>query len=197
MIGRRSGRSRILTLANLLSLLRIALIPVFFALIVGQGTEVAGLLLFAVVASTDWADGYVARRTGQVTEVGKVLDPLADRLAIGAALVAVVLRDAFPLWAAALILVRDVIVVVAGAILLAMRGIRIDVRRGGKAATLLLMIAVPCVAWGALDLPFATPVSVVGWVCYGIGIALSYGITVRYAVDLRRAWSGASASDNG
>ena len=72
--------------------------------------------------ATDWVDGYVARRTGQVSELGKVLDPVADRLAIAAGLIALVVRGVFPLWAALLILVRDVAVLVAGAALLCATG---------------------------------------------------------------------------
>ncbi|HEX9235943.1 MAG TPA: CDP-alcohol phosphatidyltransferase family protein, partial [Actinomycetota bacterium] len=83
---------RVATVPNLLSLLRILMIPVFVLLILHHGTEMAGLLLLGAVVSTDWLDGYLARRTGQVSNVGKVLDPVADRLAIAAALVAMVVR---------------------------------------------------------------------------------------------------------
>jgi cardiolipin synthase len=188
-------RSRILTAPNVLSLVRIAMIPVFFALIVHHGSEAAGLLLFGVVASTDWVDGYVARRTGQVTELGKVLDPVADRLAIAAALVAVVVRDAFPLWAAIAIIARDVVVVLAGAIAMGRRHVRIDVRRSGKVATLLLMVGVPFIAWGAFGLPLDRLATVMGWACYAVGITLYYWTAGRYAIDLRRALAAADRSD--
>ena len=187
--------SRIATVPNVLSLARIALVPAFVALIVHRGTEAEGLLLFGVVASTDWIDGYLARRTGQVTDLGKLLDPLADRLAIAAALAAVVIRDAFPLWAAVAIVARDAVVLVAGAIVLSRRGIRIDVRRSGKAATFLLMLGVPFVAWGAFGLPFAWLCTAVGWSSYAVGITLSYWTTWRYAGDARRAIAGERASD--
>src|SRR5947208_15893931 len=96
---------RIATVPNLLSLIRILLIPVFVLLILHHGTEEAGLLLLGAVVATDWIDGYVARHTGQVSNVGKILDPVADRLAITAALLAMVARHAFPLWAALLVIV--------------------------------------------------------------------------------------------
>ena len=66
------------------------------------------------MVATDWVDGLVARRTGQVSELGKVLDPTADRLAIAAGLIAFVVRGVIPLWAALLILVRDAVVLIAG-----------------------------------------------------------------------------------
>ena len=190
MVQPRPDASRVVTVPNLLSMTRIALVPVFVALILRDGAEVVGLVLFGVVASTDWIDGYVARRTGHVTELGKIIDPVADRLAIGGALVAVVIRDAFPLWAAAAIIVRDALVLVAGLAVLFARGVRIDVRRSGKVATFLLMLGVPCIAWAGFDLPFAPLFELVGWAAYGTGISLYYWTTVRYADDVRRAWSG-------
>src|SRR5436309_428134 len=109
---------RVATVPNLLSFLRILLIPVFVLLIAHRGTEAGGLLLLGAVVATDWVDGTIARRTGQVSELGKVLDPVADRLAIAAALIALVVRKAFPLWAALLILVRDALILLAGLALL-------------------------------------------------------------------------------
>lgn len=175
--------ARVATVPNLISLLRILLIPAFVLLLLGDDTEWAGLLLLAGVVSTDWVDGYVARRTGQVSEVGKVLDPVADRLAIGAALVALVVRDAFPLWAALLILVRDGLVLLAGLALLTTRGRRIDVRFIGKVATFVLMMGVPLVAWGEFGLPLAGAAKAVGWVAFAIGISEYYVATGLYVLD--------------
>src|SRR6476659_3400544 len=97
------GSSAILTIPNIISFIRIAFIPVFFVLIINDPTTFWGLVLFGLVVATDWVDGLIARRTGQVSELGKILDPVADRLAIAAALITLVVRDAFPLWAALLI----------------------------------------------------------------------------------------------
>jgi cardiolipin synthase len=153
--GREPASSAIVTVPNLLSFARILLIPVFVGLIVHRGTEMVGMLLFAGVAATDWVDGYVARRTNQVSELGKILDPVADRLAVGAGLVAVMARGALPLWAGLAVLVRDGAVLVAGAAMLAGRGVRIDVRFLGKSATAILMVAITWIAWGNFDLPLA------------------------------------------
>jgi cardiolipin synthase len=184
---RQASTSAVLTIPNALSLARIATIPVIVWAIVHRGTEAVGLLAFGLVASTDWLDGYVARRTGRVSELGKLLDPVADRLAIVAILAALVVRGAFPLWAAALIVVRDVALLIIGAVVLAARGIRIEVRRIGKAATLALMVAVPWIAWGAFDLWLGPAASVVGWIAFAVGIVLSYTAAAVYAVDLRHA----------
>ncbi|MGA9160724.1 MAG: CDP-alcohol phosphatidyltransferase family protein [Actinomycetota bacterium] len=179
---------RILTIPNLLSFLRIALIPVFVTLIVDPDTTEAGLALFVVVLATDWVDGAIARATGQVSELGKVLDPVADRLAIAAGLIALVVRDAFPLWAALLILLRDVAVLVAGLVLLSKRRARIEVRYLGKVATFALMAAIACIAWGTLGYALAPAALACGWAIFVAGIVEYYVATALYVGDLRRAW---------
>ena len=179
--------SRVLTIPNAISALRIALIPVFVALIVDENTTTAGLIMFGLVVATDWVDGTIARRTGQVSELGKVLDPVADRLAIAAGLIALAVRGVFPVWAAVLILVRDVAVLVVGVFLLTRRHVRIEVRWIGKVATFSLMVAVPAVAWGALGLPLAGAATAVGWVSFAVGIVEYYVAAAVYARDARRA----------
>jgi cardiolipin synthase len=183
------GTDRILTLPNVISFARIASIPVFVWLIVERETTFAGLIVFAVVVATDWVDGAIARATGQFSEVGKVLDPVADRLAIGAGLIALVVRDAFPLWAALLILARDALILIAGLVLLSTRRVRIEVRYIGKMATFSLMAAIGCIAWGELGYPFAPAFLATGWVFYAVGIVESYVAAVLYAGDLRAAVS--------
>ena len=111
---------RVATIPNaLISLLRVLAIPVFVLLIVDRDTTFSGLILFGAVAATDWVDGVVARATGQVSEFGTILDPVADRLAIAAGLIALVVRGAFPAWAAVAVVLRDVGVLVVGLALLA------------------------------------------------------------------------------
>jgi len=185
--GHDPSLDRIATVPNLLSLLRILLIPVFVWLILQEGTEAAGLVLLVVVVSTDWVDGYIARHTGQVSNLGKVLDPLADRLAIAAGLIAVVIAGAFPLWAALLVLVRDAVVVVVSIVLLARARIRLDVRWIGKTATLALMAGIPLASWAGFDLPGATLAGIAGWSLYALGIVLYYVAAGWYARDIRAA----------
>jgi cardiolipin synthase len=186
-MGESSSLDRVVTVPNALSLFRILMIPVFVGLLLHHGTEEAGLALLGLVVSTDWIDGYVARRTGQVSTVGKILDPLADRLALAAALVACVVRDAFPLWAALLVLVRDGAILVVSGVLLLAGGIRLDVRWVGKAATLALMAGIPLIAWANFDLALAGIARPLGWILYGAGIVLYYVATAFYASDIARA----------
>jgi len=187
-MGQRADTDRILTIPNVISFLRIALIPVFFALIVDRDTTFGGLVLFVFVVATDWVDGALARATGQVSELGKVLDPVADRLAIAAGLIALVVVDAFPLWAALLILVRDLAILVAGIVLLAKRHTRIEVRYIGKVATFALMTSIACIAWGNLGYVLSEAALACGWAIFAAGIVEYYVATVLYVGDLRRAW---------
>ena len=192
MDGEQAGRApasldRIATFPNLLSLVRILLIPVFVWLIVNRGTEAAGLILLTAVVATDWVDGYVARRTGQVSNLGKVLDPVADRMALTAALVALVARNAFPLWAALLVICRDALILLAGAVLLVRYRIRLDVRWVGKVATFGLMCAIPLVAWGSFGLFLHGFATAAGWVIFVPAIALYYLAAAVYSVDVVRA----------
>jgi cardiolipin synthase (CMP-forming) len=182
-----AGLDRIATVPNFLSLIRILLIPLFVALILHHGTEAAGLVLLAAVVATDWVDGYVARRTGQVSAVGKLLDPVADRLALAAALIALVVRGAFPLWAALLVLVRDALILAAGLVLLVRTKVRLDVRRIGKVATFGLMCGIPLIAWGRFGLVLHAVALPAGWGLFVAGIVLYYVATGYYASDVVRA----------
>ena len=178
---------RIATVPNALSLARILLIPLFVLLILHRGTEAAGLVVLIVVVGTDWVDGYIARHTGQVSNLGKVLDPVADRLAIASGLVAVVVRHAFPLWAALLVIVRDALVIAAGGLALVVARVRIDVRWIGKLATFWLMSAIPLIAWGNFHLFLHRLALPFGWVIFWLGIAAYYAAAVMYAFDIARA----------
>lgn len=184
----RSSR-RILTVPNLLSFVRILLIPVFVVLLVDPDSRLAGFLLLGAVVATDWVDGVVARRTGQVTELGKLLDPFADRLALAAALITFVLIEVFPLWAALAVLLRDAVVLGAGVVLTVTGGPRIDVRTIGKYATFTLMWGIPLIAWGNAGLPLDDLALVLGWVWFPVGLLEYYVAAGAYARDLRIAYA--------
>ena len=190
--GRQRPTRAVLTVPNLLSLLRILLIPPIVALIVHHGTELWGLVLFGFVVSTDWVDGTIARRTGQISELGKILDPTADRLAMGAGLVALALRGAFPWWAAGAILVRDAAVLCAGVGLFWRRRVRLDVRPIGKVATFSLMAAVTWISWGNLGYALDDAALTLGWVSFAAGIIEYYVAAGLYLGDLRRALAEAA-----
>ena len=101
-----------MTLANKITLIRIAMIPLFIicALINQTGAQIAALVLFCVASFTDFLDGYVARKYNQVTDFGKFVDPLADKLLVTAALLVFVEKGLFPAWMVFVILAREFII---------------------------------------------------------------------------------------
>jgi cardiolipin synthase len=175
---------RIATVPNLLSAIRIAAIPVFVLLLLHHGTEAAGLIILGIIVSTDWIDGYIARHAGQVSTVGKVLDPVADRLALASALIALMVRHAVPLWAGLLVIGRDGAILAAGGILLLKFRVRIDVRWIGKAATFALMLGIPLIAWANFGLWLHGVAKGLGWFFFVAGITAYYAATLVYAADM-------------
>jgi cardiolipin synthase len=179
--------SAVLTIPNLLSSVRIAAIPLFCWLIARTDTRLAGIALFAIVVGTDWVDGYVARRLGQESELGRILDPVADRLAIAAGILTFTIVGIFPFWAALLVLLRDVVVLLGGATLLWSRNLRVDVRGIGKVATFSLMTAITWIAWGNAGGPLGEVLLAGGWLAFVIGIVEYYLAMGMYAIDIREA----------
>jgi cardiolipin synthase len=179
--------SAVLTIPNLLSAVRIVAIPLFCWLTARPDTRLAGIALFAIVVATDWVDGYVARRLGQETELGRILDPVADRLAIAAGILTFTIVGILPFWAALLVLLRDVAVLLGGATLLWARHLRVDVRGIGKVATFSLMAAITWIAWGNAGGPLGDVLLAGGWLAFVVGIVEYYIATGIYAIDIRDA----------
>jgi cardiolipin synthase (CMP-forming) len=133
---------RILTVPNLLSFARLAILPLIYLDLV-SGAHLRAFVLLVVFASTDWFDGYIARRFDQVSKLGKLLDPLSDRVLFVVVGIGFAMGELLPWWAILLLLGRDLLVVASGGIVLLRGGIRPDVTRLGKAATFGLLFALP------------------------------------------------------
>lgn len=133
----------ILTIPNAVSAVRISLIPVFVWLLVGRDDPTAAGLLLGFIGATDWVDGYLARRLGQVSELGKILDPIADRAAVMTALLAGWAAGVLPGWFTIAVLARELLVITGTGWAVARRGVRIPVRRVGKVATFAIYFALP------------------------------------------------------
>ena len=171
---------RILSLPNALSFLRLATVPVFVWLFVSGETN-AAVALYAAGACTDFFDGYLARRFDAVTELGKILDPLADRIFIIALAVALVGSEALPLWLALGIVARDVLLVSAFPFV-DKRGIaRIPVSFAGKSATAALLLGLTLMAYSETTLPGAGLPYEVGFACVVIGAVLYWVTAFLYA----------------
>src|SRR5882757_3342296 len=101
--------TRVWTVPNLLSMLRLAGVPVFLWLVLGPQADAWALVLLMVAGVTDYLDGYLARRLGQTSQLGQILDPVADRLYILAVVIGLALRDIVPWWFAVILPLRDVL----------------------------------------------------------------------------------------
>lgn len=132
--------TRALTAPNVISVVRICLIPVFAWIFLSGEADLAAFCILAVLGGTDWVDGFVARRTGQISVLGKLLDPVADRVAIITVLLALAFRGTVWWPVAASILVRDAVVSLVFFVLESRRFPRLAVNFTGKVATSLIFL---------------------------------------------------------
>jgi cardiolipin synthase len=179
--------SRIVTIPNALSLFRLACIPIFLWLLFGRDDRAAAAYLLAGLGATDWVDGYIARRFDQVSELGKVLDPVADRLLLLVGVVGITIDGSAPLVVAVLTLFREGVVAVVGLTLAALGAKRIDVTWAGKAGTFGLLFAWPLFLVSASDVGFADAARVAAWVFAVPGLAYSYISAAGYVPLAREA----------
>ena len=188
---------RIVTVPNLLTLLRLACVPLFLYLLFGLDEKVAAAGLLAVLGATDWFDGKIARRYDQVSELGKLLDPAADRILLITAVIAITIDGGVPLWFAAPIMIREPIMFAAVIALGLLGAKRIDVTWFGKAGTFGLMFAFPLFLVGNSDASWAAEAETAAWLCGIPGLALSLYATVLYVPMARRALAEGRAERDG
>ncbi|QCQ93838.1 CDP-alcohol phosphatidyltransferase family protein [Rhodococcus sp. SGAir0479] len=184
-----AGDDRILTVPNLLSVVRLAGVPLFLYLLLGPHADGWALAILMLSGFTDWADGKLARLLDQTSRLGALLDPLVDRLYVITTLVAFVLRDIIPWWVAAILIGRDLVLALT---------LPVYRRRGlpppeviylGKAATFALMFALPLVLaaqgdWGVASVAHAWGYALLVW-----GTALyvwTGGLYIAKAVGVAR-----------
>lgn len=177
------GQDRILTVPNAVTGVRLLCVPLLLWLMLRpdhRGWYPAALLL-AFLGATDGVDGFVARRFDQVSTVGKVLDPVADRLLIGAAGIAAVALGAVPLWFGVAAVVREGVVAAGFLAVAAAGGRRIDVQWSGKAGTFGLMCALPLFLAGHANDDWRQLAEILAWVFAVPGLVLGWYAAVTYA----------------
>ena len=177
---------RVLTVPNLLSALRLLGVPLFLWLILGPQADALAIVVLALAGFTDWLDGYLARKWHQISRLGQLLDPVADRLYILATLVGLLLRGIVPLWFVILLVSRDVIMSML-LVVLKGRGVTgLPVHFLGKAATFCLLYAFPLLLLGDGTGWLADTAKVVGWAFAVWGTALYWWAAVLYIGQARR-----------
>lgn len=182
-----------LNLANAVTVARILLVPVFLVVLLSGIPEpygdVAAAAVFVLAAATDKLDGYIARRRHAVTALGQFLDPLADKLLVAAALIALVGQGRVPAWVATVIIVREVAVSALRTVA-ASQGVSMPADRYGKLKTVLqtvyiVYVLVPTARIaGTLDAPPALAAAI-GWLLAGAVVIVTLASGVRYFVAAR------------
>ncbi|WP_245866710.1 CDP-alcohol phosphatidyltransferase family protein [Diaminobutyricimonas aerilata] len=184
-VPERIVSDRVLTVPNALSFVRLLLVPVFLVLIV-RGEDMWALIVLVISTVTDFFDGVIARRFGQITRLGQLLDPAADRLFIFAAVIGLAVRDVVPWWLMILLISRDLLLVVLG-IVLANHGFGpLPVHHLGKFATFALFYAFPVLMLGQAVPETAAIAVPIGWAFALWGAFLYWWAGIVYTMETAR-----------
>jgi cardiolipin synthase len=156
---------------NLLSILRIALVPVFLWFLLDE-FFLAAIVVLAIAGLTDFLDGYLARKLNQITKLGKMLDPVADRLYIFATLLALSVTGYVPWWLAALVILRDILMLISLPVLASVGYKSLPVHYLGKASTFALLYSFPLLLMGKIFTEAAFIITPIAWAFALWGVAL-------------------------
>jgi cardiolipin synthase (CMP-forming) len=185
---------RVVTVPNALSVLRLLGVPVFLWLLLGPHADIAALIVLAASGFTDWADGVLARKLNQTSNLGALLDPAADRLYILATLIGLTLRHIIPWWLAALIIGRDLLLALTLPVLRRHGYGPPPVHYLGKAATFNLLYAFPLLLLAAHDGTLADIARPIAWAFTIWGTALYLWAGALYLVQVNQLTRRAAMS---
>ncbi|MCG5213718.1 CDP-alcohol phosphatidyltransferase family protein [Streptosporangium sp. KLBMP 9127] len=193
------AEDRIWTVPNALSLARLLGVPVFLWLVLGPKADGWAVGLLMLAGFSDWLDGKIARAWNQTSRLGRMLDPLADRLYILATLFGLAMREIIPWWLALAIPLRDLLLVVIVPPILRRLGYgpALPVHFLGKAATANLLYAFPLLFLASGDAWYADPARVLGWALAIWGTGLYWWAGVLYVVQVRHLVKGARTPTKG
>jgi cardiolipin synthase len=196
---RQAEEGRVFTIPNILSMARLAGVPVFLWLILwpvfhGPNSDGWALLVLALSGISDYLDGKLARRWNQVSDLGRLLDPAADRLYILSTLLGLTWRGILPVWLTAILLVRELLLLVMVWVLDRHGYAPPQVNFLGKAATFNLMYAFPLLLLSDGSGWIASAAAVLGWAFAGWGTALYWWAGILYLVQVRRLIKGGAAT---
>jgi cardiolipin synthase len=196
----------IYTVANIVTVLRLILVPLFFAVLINGENNALAFGLFAVAASTDWLDGQIARRTGTVTAIGQAIDPLVDRLLIASGVLGLYIVGRLPGWIVIVLFARDLYLMYGAWRLEQFHHTRMPVTFAGKCTTALLLVGFAdlILNWpmvpglGLVESPYlpglgSQPAALGVFFVYA-GVAFSVGTAIHYTFLYRRIVSEGAAS---
>ena len=185
---------RVLTAPNLITAARLALLGWSLTELFGSNARIEAAILLAIAGSTDFLDGYVARRFNQISNLGRLIDPIVDVVVLMSSIVGVAIYHGAPWWFAGLVLARETHMIVTGVVLKRMGARRVDVLYLGKCATFGLMTAFPLLLLGDGPGTAAHVVRVIGWAIGIPSLALSIVVVFLY-VPVARAALAAGRAD--
>lgn len=184
--GGRGPNDRVLTWPNLISFVRLLGVPLFLFLFLVVRADAAAIVVLAVGGTSDWVDGWIARRLGQVSRLGELLDPLADRLYILATLVAFTAREVVPWQFTAALLAREVLLLGSLGVLRRHGYGPPPVHYVGKTATFLLLAAFPILLLAAVVPEAAAVAGTIGWALAWWGLVLYWVAGALYVIQARQ-----------
>lgn len=185
MSGTDDVSTRVLTVPNLISFARLLLVPVFAVLLVRR-QDLWAFAVLAVSGASDWLDGVLARRLGQVSRLGQLLDPAADRLFILVTIVALAWRGVVPWWLVVALVARDVVLALMLLVLARAGEPPLPVHLAGKAGTFALLYAFPLLLLATWQGVLGTVATVLGWAFALWGVGLYWFSGVLYLEQARR-----------
>ncbi|WBC16026.1 CDP-alcohol phosphatidyltransferase family protein [Micromonospora sp. WMMA1998] len=188
---------RVLTLPNLISFVRLLGVPLFLYLFLVVRADVVAIVVLAVGGTSDWVDGWIARRLRQVSRLGELLDPLADRLYILATLLAFTAREVVPWQFTAALLARELLLLGSLGVLRRYGYGPPPVHYVGKTATFLLLAAFPLLLLADAAPSVATAAGAIGWGLAWWGLVLYWVAGAMYVVQARRLVRGMRARRTG
>ena len=175
----------VLTIPNVLSMVRLGLLPVFLWLVLGADAHGPAVAVLMVIGISDWLDGALARKLDQTSSLGAVLDPVADRLYVLVAVVGLAASDAIPVWLAVFLAARDVVLWGLVPVLRTRGYSALPVHFLGKAATAALLYAFPLLLLGTGDSTVEVGARVLGWAFAIWGTGMYWWAGVLYAWQVR------------
>jgi cardiolipin synthase len=196
-VVKRSGLGRVWTAPNAISLGRLVLVACFSTLIFATDDRVGAAIVIAVAGSTDFFDGYVARRFNQVSTIGQILDPTVDRVVLATAVVSLVIYGAIPPWLVGVVMLREATISVAALILASRHAEPIPVSWIGKTGTFGLMCVLPLFLFGDGGGSAERVVSDIAWAITVPSLAFAYAAVVSYASPALSSLSRARAASLG
>ena len=174
--------SKIFTLANVVSVVRLMAIPVFLVLVVQDRLITAFVLLVAAVL-TDFVDGMIARSMNQITKLGQFLDPFADRLFIAATVIALAIQDVVPWWFVVAVMLRDALLGIGGLVMTRYGHGTLPVKWWGKVSTFGMLFVLPLFLLGTVVPAIGAVTNPIAWVLAIVSVLLYWIVGFSYLFD--------------